>query len=116
MKALRIGLLLLILLALAVWAGLLPPLPAAWRPSAIAWPDAPAPQLYRWQDPQGRVTYGSRPPAGVKAEAVADKGTLSVVPATKPPAAKTAPRQLPPGVTIQQLATERAIEQATGDK
>mgnify|MGYP006335218963 CR=1 FL=1 len=70
--------------------------------------------LYRWKDARGQFTYGTQPPPNARAELVADKGTMSSVPATEIP--EPPKKELPPGVTIQQLATERAIEHATGAK
>lgn len=112
----RLGFLLAILIGLAAYAGYLPrvsrellALPEAVAPTLTA-----PPVLYRWKDAKGQLVYGTQPPPGVKAETVADKGSVSTVPATKIPEAPR--KELPPGVTIQQLATERAIDQATGVK
>lgn len=103
----RIAILCLALAGIAWYAG--------WLPAgALDLPQAAAPTLYRWQDAQGRTVYGNTPPAGIKTEPVADSGRMSTVPATKIP--EPPKKELPPGVTIQQLATERAIEQATGAK
>lgn len=104
----KILLLALILTGAAWYAGWLPSLPGESLSQATA------PTLYRWQDAQGRPVYGTEPPAGVKASVVADKGQMSTVPATKIP--EPPRKELPDGVTIQQLATERAINQATGGK
>jgi len=119
----RIPLLLAVLLGVALWSGLFGPALArlqSWTAStasALPLPQAmqAAPtQLYRWKDAKGQFTYGTQPPPNAKAEMVADKGMMSSVPATKIP--EPPKKELPPGVTIQQLATERAIEQATGAK
>lgn len=109
----RIPFLLLALVGVAVCAGVLPRIPTDVLPLPAAMQPTP-PQLYRWKDAKGQLTYGTQPPAGAKAEAVVDKGTMSTVPATKIP--EPPKKELPPGATIQQLATERAIDQATGAK
>lgn len=106
----RIAILSLALAGAAWYAGWLPRLPG----EVLALPNATAPTLYRWQDAQGRPVYGTEPPAGVKTTAMEDKGQMSTVPATKIP--EPPRKELPDGVTIQQLATERAINQATGGK
>ncbi|GAB2893623.1 hypothetical protein GCM10027046_23260 [Uliginosibacterium flavum] len=126
----RIPLLLVVLAGVAFWSGLFGPALAklqSWTvstASALPLPQSlqslpaamqPAPTvLYRWKDAKGQFTYGTQPPPNAKAELVADKGMMSSVPATKIP--EPPKKELPPGVTIQQLATERAIEQATGAK
>lgn len=79
----------------------------------IAPPTAEAPPVYRWKDAQGRIHYGNEPPVGVRAE-IASGGTVNTLslptPAKPPGAAASAPVAEP---TLQQMATERAIEQAT---
>jgi hypothetical protein len=105
---------LLILLALLLGAGVYTGLIPLQLPGRAAFEDARRPPLYRWQDAKGQPVYGSQPPAGVKAEVVQDQGRMSTLPATKIP--EPPKKELPPGVTIQQLATERAINQATGGK
>lgn len=114
-KWLRLGGLLAVLAGVAWYAGWLPRL-TQLATGTLALPEVmpPAPQLFRWKDARGQITYGTQPPPGVKAEPVADKGTMSMVPAAKIP--EPPKKELPPGVTIQQLATERAIDQATGAK
>lgn len=108
MKRIAALLLLLALLAGAWHAGLLP---THWLPADT--PANPA-ELYRWRDAQGRWLYGNSVPAGVQAEPLDARDRLSVVPATPIPAAPS--KELPEGVSIQQLATERAIEQAAGTR
>lgn len=77
----------------------------------IAPPSAEAPPVYRWKDAQGRIHYGNEPPVGVSAEK-ATGGTVSTLtmPKAREPVA-SAPVAEP---TLQQMATDRAIEQATG--
>ena len=43
--------------------------------------------VYRWVDRDGRVNYGSAPPPGVAAEALGERGNLSVVPPPPRPSA-----------------------------
>jgi len=115
----RLGLviLLVVLIGVAAWAGLFPQgavKALSALPEAIVLPQAHPAPLFRWKDAQGHLVYGTEPPPGVKAERVEDKGTMSSVPATKIP--DPPKKELPAGVTLQQLATERAIEQAAGAK
>lgn len=54
--------------------------------TAMAWDGV----VYRWFGADGRVNYGSQPPAGVRAEVLGARGTVSVLPAPVVPAADTA--------------------------
>ena len=87
----------------------------AWgRLRAQAGATAPvAAPIYRWQDAQGNVHYGSEVPAGIKAE-VASHGSVNTL-SMPAPIKLEAPKKetAEPEKTIQQMATERAIEQAT---
>ena len=118
MKLRRVILVLLVvLIGAAVWAGWLPQgatQALATLPAGIALPQAKPTPMFRWKDASGHWVYGAEPSPRAKAERVEDKGTVSIVPATKIP--DPPKKELPAGTTLQQLATERAIEQATGSK
>ncbi len=54
-------------------------------------------QIYRWTERDGRVTYGTQPPQGVRAEPLGERGNLTVVPA-------------PPLPSPEEIETRRAEE------
>ncbi len=56
-------------------------------------------QIYRWTERDGRVSYGTQPPQGVRAEPLGERGSVSVVPA-------------PPLPAPEDIETRRAKERA----
>lgn len=86
-------------------------MPMTWHDAIMNRVDPPPP-LYKWTDAQGRVSYGTQPPAGRRAQRV--HGNVSVLPATPVPAATSSPRAGDEDTrSLQERAMERAVDGAT---
>lgn len=64
--------------------------------------------VYRWTDSRGQVNYGNQPPPGVRAEALGDKGALSVLPAPPVVPRPAVHAELPPASPVSAPAPEPA--------
>lgn len=106
----RFRVVLVLLLAIAgAWYFQL--MPTAWHDAIMHRVDPPPP-LYKWKDAQGRVSYGTQPPAGRSAQRV--EGNVSVLPATQVPAASSSPQAGDEDArSLQERAMERAVDGAT---